>query len=98
MERSEQAVSSRSTAPHPYDSANWLSRVTLQWMNTVLRLGSGKPLEKKTFFPFARQTVWINSFKKLKLNGNEKLITAEPKAANLACGEHYPECSHGGRT
>ena len=51
MERSEQAVSSRSTAPHPYDSANWLSRVTLQWMNTVLRLGSGKPLEKEDIFP-----------------------------------------------
>ena len=51
MERNKPAVSSRPTAPHPYDSANWLSRVTLHWINSVLRLGSGKPLEKEDIFP-----------------------------------------------
>lgn len=51
MERDEPAGSSRLTAPHPYDSANWLSRVTLQWMNTVLKLGSRKPLGKEDIFP-----------------------------------------------
>ena len=51
MERDEPAGSSRFTAPHPYDSANWLSRVTPQWMNTVLKLGSRKPLGKEDIFP-----------------------------------------------
>ena len=53
MERNESTSTSRNgtTVPHPYDSANWLSRTTLQWMNTVLRAGSKKPLEKEDIFP-----------------------------------------------
>ena len=50
MERNGQSCST-SVFSHPYDSANWLSCLTLHWMNTVLRQGSQRPLEKEDIFP-----------------------------------------------
>lgn len=79
MERNEQS-STTSAIPHPYDSANWLSCVTLYWMNTVLRQGSQRPLEKDDIFPVRTQdsmehlvdkleTLWEQEVTKSRLAG-----------------------------
>ena len=54
MAQNEQSCRA-STIPHPNDSANWLSCLTLHWMNTVLRQGSQRPLEKKDIFTVRKQ-------------------------------------------
>ena len=54
MERNKDNEQSCPTS-HPYDSASLLSCLTLHWMNTVLKLGSQRPLEKEDIFPVRTQ-------------------------------------------
>ena len=77
MEQSEQSC--RASDPHPNDSANWLSYLTLHWMNTVLRQGSQRPLEKEDIFTVRKQDSMEHLVNKL-----EKLWQQEITRSRLA--------------
>lgn len=78
MGRNDQSVTTSAT-PHPYDSANWFSCVTLHWMNTVLRHGYQRPLEKDDIFPVRTQDSMEHLVNKL-----EKLWEQEVNESRLA--------------
>ena len=65
MEQNEQSRRT-SEIPHPYDSANWLSCLTLHWMNTILRQGSQRPLEKEDIFTVRKQDAMEHLVDKLE--------------------------------
>ena len=75
MERNEQSC----PTSHPYDSANWLSCVTLHWMNTVLKRGSQRPMEKEDIFPVRTQDSMEHLVNKL-----EKLWQQEINRSRVA--------------
>ena len=66
MEEKEQSCRT-SVIPHPYDSANWLSSLTLYWMNTVLRQGSQRPLGKEDIFTVRKQDSMEHLVNKLEM-------------------------------
>lgn len=78
MERNGQSWST-SVISHPYDAANWLSCLTLHWMNTVLRQGSQRPLEKEDIFPVCTRDSMEHLVNKL-----EKLWQLEINRSRLA--------------
>ena len=78
MEQNEQSCQT-SVIPHPDDSANWLSRLTLHWMNKVLRQGSQRPLEKEDIFTVRKQDSMEHLVDKL-----EKLWQQEITRSRLA--------------
>ena len=79
MEQSEQSCRASVLIPHPNDSANWLSCLTLHWMNTVLRQGSQRPLEKGDIFTVRKQDAMEHLVNKL-----EKLWQQEITKSRLA--------------
>ena len=78
MERNKQSGTTSAT-PHPYDSANWLSCLTLHWMNTILKRGNQKPLEKDDIFPVRTQDSMEHLVNKL-----EQLWEQEVNESRLA--------------
>ena len=79
MVQNEQSYRASVLIPHPNDSANWLSCLTLHWMNTVLRQGSQRPLEKGDIFTVRKQDAMEHLVNKL-----EKLWQQEITKSRLA--------------
>ena len=49
-QKKDSKSSTKTAGTHPYESANWFSRATVGWMNSILQLGSKRPLAKDDIF------------------------------------------------
>jgi len=76
MEKEDSARSNETKRPHPYSSANWLSRLTVHWMSNVLQLGSKRPLEKKDIFSVRTEDSMDQLVDKLESEWKEEIINS----------------------
>ena len=78
MEKKDSVRSSDIACSHPYNSANWLSRLTVHWMSNVLQLGSKRPLEKKDLFSVRTEDSMEQLVDKLESEWKKEIINSSP--------------------
>ena len=78
MEKKDSTRGSGTTRSHPYNSANWLSRLTVHWMSNVLQLGSKRPLEKKDLFSVRTEDSMEQLVDKLESEWKKEIINCSP--------------------
>ena len=74
---SDQTSSSKENSQHPYNSANWLSRLTVYWMNDVLKLGSKRSLDKTDIFPIRLEDSMEHLVTTLESQWNQEITNGQ---------------------
>ena len=70
---------------HPREKASWLSKMTLSWLNGVLKRGNKRPLQDKDLFPSLSENkmevLMANIEKKWGKGTNHKQATKQRSSA-----------------
>ena len=79
---SDQTSSNKANIQHPYNSANWLSVLTVNWMNDVLKLGSKRPLDKSDLFPIRMEDSMEHLVTALESQWNQEVTNGQLTGRN----------------
>ena len=98
-QKKDPSCNKKVTSSHPYETANWFTRASLGWMNSILRLGSKRPLVKEDIFPVRTEDSMEYLVSKLKSEWQHEINSCLYQViVNLVCGEHLLECFRGRHT
>lgn len=77
-QKKDPSCNKKETSSHPYETANWFTRASLSWMNSILRLGSKRPLVKEDIFPVRTEDSMEYLVSKLKSEWQHEINSCLP--------------------
>ena len=77
-QKKDPSCNKKVTSSHPYETANWFTRASLGWMNSILRLGSKRPLVKEDIFPVRTEDSMEYLVSKLKSEWQHEINSCLP--------------------